>query len=251
MHFYNTFCNSRAWVQYDPHILDSILHLNTYNLGFDRSGINRQIVKYQKYCELHRQPKYLIQNIDIFTMSPTIGYQREQFFPYFFYDRDLYRKINEYEHFTFVEKYIPYSRYMGIDIRLFNDGLYKGYKGQERDWDGNMFNKMDTINVAIDISMVKLFDDFLTEQAYLATRVIFVYSPIYHGVIDKCPDIDKMYEMYDSIALKYHIPILNYIEMPICYDTTYFYNATHLNRQGAEIFTTQLAHDIDSSKLIP
>ena len=110
---------------------------------------------------------------------------------------------------------------------------------------------MDTINVAIDISMVKLFDDFLTEQAYLATRVIFVYSPIYHGVIDKCPDIDKMYEMYDSIAIKYHIPILNYIEMPICYDTTYFYNTTHLNRQGAEIFTTQLAHDIDSLKLIP
>ena len=42
--------NSRAWVQYDPFIIDSLLHINCYNLGIDGSPINRQIIKYQKYC---------------------------------------------------------------------------------------------------------------------------------------------------------------------------------------------------------
>lgn len=238
--------SSRAWVQYDPHILDSILHLNTYNLGIDGSAINRQIIKYHKYCELHGQPKYLLQNIDIFTMARTFGYEREQFFPYFFYDKDLLHKADKYEHFTLLEKYIPYYRYIGIELHDWDAGLYKGYCGQDKAWDGSMFSQMDTVQVSSDSSMLRLFDDFLTEQAHLGTRVILVYSPIYHGVIDKCPDTSKMYTMYDSLAIKHHLSILNYIEMPLCYDTAYFYNATHLNRQGAEIFTTRLAQDLDS-----
>lgn len=238
--------SSRAWVQYDPHILDSILHLNTYNFGIDGSAINRQIIKYHKYCELHGQPKYLLQNIDIFTMARTFGYEREQFFPYFFYDKDLLHKADKYEHFTLLEKYIPYYRYIGIDLHDWDAGLYKGYCGQDKAWDGSMFSQMDTVQVSSDSNMLRLFDDFLTEQAHLGTRVILVYSPIYHGVIDKCPDIDKMYAMYNSLAIKHHLSILNYIEMPLCYDTAYFYNATHLNRQGAEIFTTRLAQDLDS-----
>ncbi len=238
--------SSRAWVQYDPHILDSILHLNTYNFGIDGSAINRQIIKYHKYCELHGQPKYLLQNIDIFTMARTFGYEREQFFPYFFYDKDLLLKADKYEHFTLSEKYIPYYRYIGIDLYDWDAGLYKGYCGQDKAWDGSMFSQMDTVQVSSDSSMLRLFDDFLTEQAHLGTRVILVYSPIYHGVIDKCPDTGKMYTMYDSLAIKHHLSILNYIEMPLCYDTAYFYNATHLNRQGAEIFTTRLAQDLDS-----
>lgn len=238
--------SSRAWVQYDPHILDSILHLNTYNLGIDGSAINRQIIKYHKYCELHGQPKYLLQNIDIFTMARTFGYEREQFFPYFFYDKNLLHKADKYEHFTLLEKYIPYYRYIGIDLHDWDAGLYKGYCGQDKAWDGSMFSQMDTVQVSSDSSMLRLFDDFLTEQAHLGTRVILVYSPIYHGVIDKCPDTGKMYTMYDSLAIKHHLSILNYIEMPLCYDTAYFYNATHLNRQGAEIFTTRLAQDLDS-----
>lgn len=238
--------SSRAWVQYDPHILDSILHLNTYNLGIDGSAINRQIIKYHKYCELHGQPKYLLQNIDIFTMARTFGYEREQFFPYFFYDKDLLHKADKYEHFTLLEKYIPYYRYIGIDLHDWDAGLYKGYCGQDKAWDGSMFSQMDTVQVSSDSSMLRLFDDFLTEQAHLGTRVILVYSPIYHIVIDKCPDTGKMYTMYDSLAIKHHLSILNYIEMPLCYDTAYFYNATHLNRQGAEIFTTRLAQDLDS-----
>lgn len=238
--------SSRAWVQYDPHILDSILHLNTYNFGIDGSAINRQIIKYHKYCELHGQPQYLLQNIDIFTMARTFGYEREQFFPYFFYDKDLLLKADKYEHFTLLEKYIPYYRYIGIDLYDWDAGLYKGYCGQDKAWDGSMFSQMDTVQVSSDSSMLRLFDDFLTEQAHLGTRVILVYSPIYHGVIDKCPDTGKMYTMYDSLAIKHHLSILNYIEMPLCYDTAYFYNATHLNRQGAEIFTTRLAQDLDS-----
>ena len=36
---------SRAWEQFNPIILDTILHTSAYNLGLDGSAINRQIPK--------------------------------------------------------------------------------------------------------------------------------------------------------------------------------------------------------------
>lgn len=238
--------SSRAWVQFDPYILDSILHINSYNLGINGRQINSQIVKYHKYCERHGQPRFIVQNIDIFTLGFVNGYEREQYFPYFFSDRELLREMDKYEHFSFAEKYLPYWRYLGAGYFYLEESLEKGYHGRDMVWDGAAFAELSDVSVWEDSNMVGLFSDFLAEQKEIGTQVLLVYSPMYHGVVDKCSNIDRMYFLFDSIAGLYDIPILNYLEKPLCYDTTYFYNAMHLNRIGAELFTTQLAHDIDS-----
>lgn len=249
--------SSRAWVQYNPLIIDSTLHINSYNLGIDGSPINRQIIKYQKYCDLHKTPKYLIQNIDLGTMAIRHGYEREQFFPYFFYDRDLIKDFDRYENFSFMEKNFPCYRYLGykdvITEAIFHDNKYhyfdfikKGYKGQDRKWDGFQLAKQDKVECACDTNAIKIFEDFLNKVTLEGTKVIFVYAPVYHKVRAKMINENQMYEMYDTIAHRFNIPILDYNDIPICYDTTYFYNGTHLNKIGAEMFTTKLAHDIDS-----
>ena len=249
--------SSRAWTQYDPLILDSILDLTSFNLGIDGSAINRQITKYNKYCELHGNPKYLIQNIDLWTMSYTMGYEREQFFSYFFYDRDLLKEYDYYENFSWGEKYLPCYRYLGYDDviteALFHDNkghffeyLTNGYFSRVEEWDGSVLYAMDSVIVATDTNAVNLFIDFLQEETGNGVKIIFVYAPIYIGAREKMLNEEEMFAMYDSIAEKFDIPILDYNDIPMCYDTTYFYNATHLNRLGAELFTTKLAHDIDS-----
>ena len=63
-------------------------------------------------------------------------------------------------------------------------------------------------------------------------------------------NIKGMYEMYDSIAKKRNIPILDYNYDKMCYDTTYFYNAMHLNYKGSVLFSTKLANDLDSLAII-
>lgn len=249
--------SSRAWVQYDPFIIDSILHINSYNLGIDGSPINRQIIKYQKYCDLHKAPNTLIQNIDLGTMAIRYGYEREQIFPYFFYDRDLRKDFDQYENFSFMEKYFPCYRYLGYeDVILeafFNDNeghyfdfIHKGYKGHDRAWDGSELVKQGNIECACDTNAIKIFVDFLDKVTLEGTKVLFVYAPVYHEVRTKMINEHQMYKMYDTIAVRFNIPILDYNDIPLCYDTTYFYNGTHLNRIGAESFTIQLAHDIDS-----
>ena len=249
--------SSRAWTQYSPLILDSILGINSFNLGIDGSAINRQIIKYRKYRDLHGAPLFLIQNIDLGTMGYTNGYEREQFFPYFFYDKDLMLEYDQYENFSFMEKYCPCYRYLGYKEvlleALFHDNtkhyfeyLTKGYLGRWDKWNGSQLAKLDEVECACDTNAIKIFEDFLYEVTLGGTKVIFVYAPVYYEVRAKMINEQQMFEMYDSIAKKFDIPILDYNDIPICYDTTYFYNGTHLNRIGAEMFSTKLAHDIDS-----
>lgn len=249
--------SSRAWTQYNPLILDSILGLNSFNLGIDGSAINRQIIKYNKYSQLHGTPKYLIQNIDMGTMNTTMGYEREQFFPYFFYDRDLINDYNQYEKFSFFEKYIPCYRYLGYKTVLleaiFHDNekhyfeyLSKGHLGRDEKWDGIALAQIDTIICSCNANIVDVFINFLREENEKGVKILFVYAPIYYEVREKMINECQMLNMYDSIASMFNIPILDYNDIPMCYDTTYFYNATHLNKIGAELFTKKLAHDIDS-----
>lgn len=252
---------SCAWAHYSPIILDTILNINSFNLGIDGSSVNRHILKYENFSRLHQRPKYLIQNIDIGTMAITHGYEREQFFPYFFYDRELINAFDKYEQFTFAEKYLPCYRYLGYDEvlleALFRDNkkhyiekLTKGYYGREYVWDASELNKMDSITISIDSIAVDLFIEFLEVETSKGVQILLVYSPVYSGVVDKMTNQEEMQQMYSHIAEQFSIPILDYTTMAICNDTNYFYNGTHLNKKGAELFTTQLAHDIDSLGLL-
>ena len=59
--------SSRAWVQYNPHIMDSMLSINSYNLGLNGSHVKRQIVKYEVYRHYQRKkPSCLLVNFDFF-----------------------------------------------------------------------------------------------------------------------------------------------------------------------------------------
>jgi hypothetical protein len=243
--------SSRAWVQYNPYILDSILGINFYNLGIDGSAINRQILKYNTYRRWNLAlPKVIIQNIDASTMQTSSGYEREQFFPYFF-DDSLRTIISEYEKFNIFDKYLPLYRYIG-NLSLINKRskenytLLKGYCGIDALYDGSSLAKQVKIPYDQDSTALALFDEYLSKAYSEGIKVIFVYAPYYIEATKKIENIEQMYKMYDSIAKKYDIPILDYNYDSISYDTAYFYNAMHLNKTGAELFSAKLAHAIDS-----
>ena len=252
---------SCALVHYDTHLIDSIIATTSFNLGIDGSSINRQMLKYDKFCSIHGKPKILIQNIDLATLAFTCGYEREQFFSYFFYDRDLIRSFEQYENFTFAEKFLPCYRYLGYDEvwleALFRDNkqhyyeyLIKGYSGRDNMWDGCALADIDSLSFDCDTAALSLFSKYIKREITEGVEVLLVFSPIHQEVQDKLTNLNEMYKLYDSIASLYNIPILNYHTIDFKDDTSYFYNGTHLNRMGAELFTTKLAHDIDSLGLL-
>jgi hypothetical protein len=89
-----------------------------------------------------------------------------------------------------------------------------------------------------------MFDDYLSRAKIEGIKIIFVYTPLYIGATRKIENLKEMHILYQKLADKYSIPILDYTYMGICYDTIYFYNAMHLTKTGAEIFSDSLANDI-------
>lgn len=249
--------SSRALVQYNPIIIDSIVGCNSYNLGMDGSSINREIIKYDAFCENHGYPELLIQNIDLFLLRCTRGYEREQFFPYFYTHMDLFEKVNIYEHYTLAERYIPFYRWLGwrdAYAHLFScdntPDMIKGYYPQEATWDGAKLSEKDSIAFQRETEAMELFESFIANQKDRGVRVILVYAPIYAEVKSKCPEWDVMYQYYGGIADRYDVPILDYNDDEICCDTTYFYNGMHLNKRGAELFSAKLARDLQSMGIV-
>ena len=250
----------RALFQYSPQILDSILGVNSHNIGIDGRQINSQIIRYDAYRRNNVKPKLIIQNIDLNTLylGSSKPYEREQFFPYFF-DTSLKKAISKYEKYSFLEKYLPFYRYIGYKdfiqvgfrVKKINssagyDYKIKGFGPSERLWDGAYLEQYNDFDYGKDPIAIQLFDNYLAMAYSENIRVIFVYAPIYIAVTDKMINLEGMYAMYDSIARKYNIPILDYTFDPISYDTTFFFEPLNLNKIGAELFSLKLAHDIDS-----
>lgn len=249
--------SSRAEVQYSPVILDSLLKTNSYNLGMSGRGIMSQILRYNTYRRLDGKPKLIIQNIDLMTIERDNGFCREQFFPYF-YDKTFGQEVVKLENLTLADKYIPGYRYAGYFPKILSwlgivnresYTLTKGYSGVDLKWNGSKLKKLTQINYEHDSLALRLFDQYLAKAHSENIRIIFVYAPLYISATEKIRNIKGMYQMYDTIAQKYNIPILDYTYDPICYDTAYFYNATHLNKKGSELFSAKLAHALDSLKI--
>ena len=239
--------SSRGWVQIDPRIIDSVLCVNSYNLGIDGSEINRQVQKYEIFRKRNPKPRLIIQNIDVWSLGYTIGYEKEQFFP-FLWDRDIRKTFYRTEPFTWGEKYIPFFRYHGMNPMLFFHRsprtLYKGYQGQVGVWNGEAFEQQETIIFHVNDTTLRMFDSFLDQAEEDSVKVVFVYAPLFSGATEKISNRDLMYETYRKLADKHSIPVLDYTDMWICRDTAYFYNAMHLNKTGAEIYTDSLANDL-------
>lgn len=246
--------NSRAWCQYSPQILDSVLGTTSYNIGIDGSCFNRQLARYELYRHyIPNAPKYIIQNVEFFTLGHTEGYEREQFMPYLIYPY-FRERICQIEPFSFGELYIPMYRYYVNNVydeyTKYDFPVVKGYLGEDNKWDGSKLNETEPYIQEVDTNSLKMFIDYIEGLQEENIKLILVFAPIYKDGLSKVLNLEEIHGLYYDLANKYNLPILDYANCWLSQDTTYFYNATHLNKQGAELFSTKLAHDIDSLGII-
>lgn len=250
--------SSRGFVQYSPAILDSIVGCNSYNLGVDGRSIDAEVAKFNTFIQHNPKPKLIIQNIDFCTLATSNGYEREQFTPYL-YINSLFDEIKDMDNFSLADKYLPLVRYsgytqvikegLGLHNKLNKFPLYKGYYGRNEQWDGSAFSSIINVDFSSEPEAVEIFDKYLAFCEKENIKVVLVFAPIYIGVTEKMKSPGKMFRFYQAFADKYDLPMLNYTYDPISYDTTFFYNATHLNKLGSQLFSTKLAQDIDSLQL--
>lgn len=247
--------NSRAWCQYSPLIIDSVFGTCSYNLGMDGSCFDRQLARYDIYRHYQRQaPKYIIQNMDFFTLARTKGYEREQFMPYLMYPY-FRERISEIESFGFGELYIPMYRYYKNNVyeeyTKYDYPLVKGFFPMNNVWDGMEMKQMKPYRQEVDTNTLNMFVQYIEGVQREGIKLVFVVAPLYKDAMSIVLNGKEIHGLFDQLAQEYDIPILDYADCWLSRDTTYFGNATHLNKLGSELFSLKLCHDLDSLGFLP
>ncbi len=248
--------NSRVWAFYNPSVIDSVVGINSYNMGMDGHGISNQVPRYYVYLESHPKPKIVIHSVDFTTLQCTSERLTEQYLPYLHYD-SLFHYVHKDGVISYVDKYVPFVRYIGYrDVILEglgipndlvkSDGLYKGYHAVDSKW--NDCDSVDRFTFQCNKYTKQIFENYLCKLQKEGVAVILVHGPYYRGEINKEASVEekRMCAYYNQCAKKYGCHILNYMRHPICTNTMYFFDAAHVNKLGSQIISQQLAHDVDS-----
>ena len=256
--------NSRAMASYEPHILDSLLKVNSRNLGVSAQPFGVSYLRWQLYKRNNNKPKLILVNIDFRDLRMVSdGFEKEQYYPYM--TDSLVKPYLDLYGFTWAEKYIPMYRYRG-DYKLMAIALgellhlhhdqkghyYKGYANENLAWDGHNLNEMlhkGKIRGQCESEAVALLEHFLQETRRDSIPVVFVYAPLHNLLKDNLKE-KKTRKAYQDLSQSYDIPLLDFSTMDISSDTSFFMNGHHVNQKGAEIFSTALAHSIDSMNIL-
>ena len=256
--------NSRALCSYNPVVLDSILHTTSFNIGVSGQPFGISYLRYQLFRQHNEPPRILIVNIDNNELEMyDSDFGREQYYPYF--SNPLIRNYLRSLGFSWWDLHFPLYKYKG-DYKLVGYSLLslvgihplsyaqhiRGYYNANTPFDISELRaeleKTDSIPACVEPEAVDLFARFVQQQKQEGIQPIFVYAPQYE-LLRTHVQREKCMHVYDSIAALYAIPILDYSAIEWSNDSTYFYNANHVNQCGAELFSISLAHAIDSLKL--
>jgi hypothetical protein len=128
-----------------------------------------------------------------------------------------------------------------------------GYVAMDTKWNDDFDNarkKLGTYNILIDSSTIILFDKFLADCSSDNIKIILVYSPEFIDGQNFVKNRNEIIELYARYSKKYNIPFLDYSDDEICYKKEYFYNASHLNKTGSDLFMQKFIRDLRYSDQI-
>jgi hypothetical protein len=252
--------SSRAWVQIDPQILSDSLNASVYNFGMDGQNFLMQYMRHKEFVLYNPFPKHIVLSVDVFSLAKKEGvYQLKQFLPFVLWNSNMAEVTVHSNGFKWIEPVLPLVRYSGyrdVLIQAWDNAqgqqsqeAYRnnGYRGMDRHWTDDFENakkRQASIQLNINSEIGEKLDKFIEECHAAGTRLTFVYCPEHILGQQYVSNRKEIIDNFRSIAKKNNIQFLDYSDMALCHDTTYFYNASHLNREGARLFSLQLAHDL-------
>jgi hypothetical protein len=254
--------NSRAYRHFSTQIIDSILRVDSYNLGATNATFPFQRLRYNYYRRFADKPSVVILSVDAGTTLHTEDGipDRQQFIP-ILNEPEIQKGLKGYKNgFQWFDYYNPVTKYNRC-FEAMKQGLfsfigipesgverYKGFINENYKWDGTfeqckaqypMGKKM-----PVDKNVIEDLTSFLRQTAGEGIRVVMVYSPEYIEGQQLILNRDSIVKIYRDISNKMSVPFLDYSSHPICYDKSCFYNSTHLTLDGAEQFSKIVCSDL-------
>ncbi|MBC7747130.1 MAG: hypothetical protein H7Z76_00880 [Methylotenera sp.] len=255
--------SSRAWKHINSQLLEDSLGMSTYNLGMDGQLFWLEYLRHKIYLQYNHAPKLILLSLDIHSLERNEElYNKNQFLPYMLWNKDIYQFTSPYKGFTWVDYNIPLVRYLFNQKATIHTIIStakpnqektrnKGYKGVDLPWDVKLeiANKRKGLyNAYVDSAALKLLEQFVTECATKKIELILVYAPEYIESQKFFSHKNDVMATYTSLAQKHHLRFLNYLSHTLCSHKDLFFNNTHLNKKGSDLFSEKLAADLKNKK---
>jgi len=251
--------SSRALVHFDCDIIGTTTGKTCYNMGLNGSTYEAQLALLEAYLKNNRDPDIIIQVLGSLVISN--NYDLTLFFPYL--DKKyFYQHIATTNHSLWKYRYIPlygfakFNRMYLIKAikgmihskKAIREKRIKGYWPRDKTWNDDFekykklypngrVSPMEEQAVIVFRKILKLVQD-------KGSDVILVAPPFYYESYALCLNKEQLAGCVDIIAGEYHVPVWRYDKMSITKSKEYFYNASHLNRKGATIFSQQFSKDL-------
>ncbi len=259
--------SSRAWVHIDPASITEQTGRTAYNLGVDGHNFIIQKLRHDLIMNSKPKPKLIILSLDLFTLQKRKDlFNAEQFLPYMHTDKKMQDVIKEFEGFTRLDYQLPLLRYYGkygaittalqeqfITNHHLNSGRVNGYQPQDKPWNADFDkakSKMKKYKVELDSATIILFNNFIKESRANDIKLCFVYTPEYIEGQEFVSNRDSVMQIFANYSTEFNIPFFDYSNDSISLDKKYFYNASHMNKDGADKFTKQLMLDLNKSGIL-
>ena len=257
--------SSRTYVMMNPIILDSVLKMNTYNLGQDGAGIYVHKAIFSDVITHNKNTlKKIIHNIDLTTLLPNkLNYSKESFYPHL-NNKNLYNNLFNFDRTIWKYKYLPMYKFqnnlahfgrgfmLGLNIKIQeNYNKLKGYKPRNENWNSdfdNYKNSLTSNEIIYDETLIedgfKIIESLINETARMKIDYCFVFSPLYTEMYNMQLQNKMLISRLQGYADKFeHVSFYDYSNLPMNTKKSYFYNSYHLNSTGADIFSGILAND--------
>jgi hypothetical protein len=252
--------SSRSWVHIDPKILSDSLNVKVYNFGIDGHNFWLQYLRHLEFLKHNDKPTTINLSVDIFSLQKTKNlYQLDQFLPYMLWNSNIQEYTSSYIGYDKFDYYVPLVRYSGKSkaLKLIIKNITKGeannryrrngFLGMDKEWNADLFKakaKKKSYEAKTDPSSIALFESFIEKCKINNIELILVYTPEFIDGQNFVSNRDDVLNIYKNFATKYSLKFYDYSNDSICLNKAYFYNATHLNKKGAEIFSKDFANKL-------
>jgi hypothetical protein len=251
--------SSRAVSHYDPRIIQETSGYNAFNIGRNGSQTDMQVAVLKTYLKHNRKPRLVLHNLDSFSfVTTTEVYDPAQYIPYL-NETDLYAALHKIEGpVWWKSKNLPMYGYAVEDMR-FNwvlgvkallgrsprEDFFLGFNPRAGQWteEFESFKSANTTGVsfAIEPAGVEVMNDLAGLCRDNGIKLIFVYSPEYRGMQALTKNRAEIFARFREISERYNVPIWDFSDWEHSDNRAYFRNSQHLNAEGAELFSADLA----------
>jgi hypothetical protein len=252
--------SSRAWVHIDPKVISDSLSLHTYNFGIDGHNFWMQYLRHLELVKYNKTPKTIVLSVDIFSLQKREDlFNPDQFLPYMLWNTNIREYTGSFIGYNKFDYYIPLVRYSGkiSVLKTFVKNSIKGssapkirnngFLGMDKPWNSDLEKaktNSSAYEIKIDSNTVNLLEKFIKECESKGIELVLVYTPEFIEGQKFVSNRDAVMRIYKNFATRYALNFYDYSSDSICLNKTLFYNANHLNKKGADIFSKKFAHDL-------